>query len=65
MAQNRLGLSFRRQLLIKHDLDFILKQIKIAEAHAAGTPLDEIRVNAQGNVVATGGTLAISNPLVP
>ncbi|MFC3632084.1 peroxidase family protein [Paracoccus angustae] len=51
--------------LIKHDLDFILKQIKIAEAHAAGTPLDEIRVNAQGNVVATGGTLAISNPLVP
>ncbi|WP_207102534.1 hypothetical protein [Paracoccus shandongensis] len=52
-------------MLIKHDLDFILKQIKIAEAHAAGTPLDEIRVNAQGNVVATGGTLAISNPLVP
>lgn len=51
--------------LFKHDLDFILKQIKIAEAHAAGTPLNEIRVNAQGNVVTTGGTLAISNPLTP
>ncbi|MDQ1902707.1 peroxidase family protein [Paracoccus sp. WLY502] len=51
--------------LIKHDLDFILKQIKIAEAHANGTPLNEIRVNAQGNVVSTGGTLAISNPLAP
>ena len=26
--------------LNKHDLEFILKQIKIAEAHVAGTPLD-------------------------
>ena len=24
---------------IRHDLEFILKQIKIAEAHAAGQPL--------------------------
>lgn len=51
--------------LVKHDLDFILKQIKIAEAHAGGTPLDQIRVNASGNVVQSGGTLAISQPLSP
>ncbi|HEX2280826.1 MAG TPA: hypothetical protein VHG52_03590, partial [Thermomicrobiales bacterium] len=28
--------------LNKHDLEFILKQIEIAEAHAAGTPLSEL-----------------------
>jgi Ca2+-binding RTX toxin-like protein len=28
--------------LNKHDLEFILAQIKIAEAHSAGTPLDEL-----------------------
>jgi len=28
--------------LVKHDLEFILKQIKIAEQHAAGTPLSEL-----------------------
>lgn len=28
--------------LVKHDLEFILKQIKVAEAHAAGTPLTEL-----------------------
>ncbi|RDJ13959.1 peroxidase family protein, partial [Rhizobium grahamii] len=28
--------------LNKHDLEFILKQIKVAEAHAAGTPLTEL-----------------------
>ncbi len=28
--------------LIRHDLEFILEQIKIAEAHAAGTPLTEL-----------------------
>src|SRR5690606_30063937 len=28
--------------LNQHDLEFILKQIKIAEEHAAGTPLDEL-----------------------
>jgi Ca2+-binding RTX toxin-like protein len=28
--------------LVKHDLEFILKQIEIAEAHAAGTPLAEL-----------------------
>jgi hypothetical protein len=36
--------------LVRHDLEFILRQIKIAEAHAAGTPLTEIRVDANGNV---------------
>ncbi|WP_274426883.1 peroxidase family protein [Chelativorans sp. YIM 93263] len=28
--------------LVKHDLEFILKQVKIAEQHSAGTPLDEL-----------------------
>ena len=28
--------------LVKHDLQFILNQIKIAEAHASGTPLTEL-----------------------
>lgn len=28
--------------LVRHDLEFILEQIKIAEAHAAGTPLSEL-----------------------
>ena len=39
------------------DLDFILRQIKISEAHAAGTPLSEIWVDADGNVIET-----IENP---
>ncbi len=50
------------------DLDFILRQIKISEAHAAGTPLTEIWVDGNGNVVPAGtvGALpAISDPLVP
>ena len=52
--------------LTKHDLLFILKQIKIAEAHSAGTELTEIRVDANGNVVTDGsGTLAIPDPLAP
>ncbi len=52
--------------LVKHDLEFILRQIKIAEAHASGTPLTEVRVDAAGNVVTgNAGTLAISNTLVP
>ncbi|MFC1459396.1 peroxidase family protein, partial [Microvirga arabica] len=54
--------------IVKHDLEFILKQIKIAEAHSAGTPLSEIYVDANGNVVqqgAPGATLAISDPLAP
>ncbi len=57
--------------LIKHDLEFILKQIKIAEAHAKGTALTQIRVDAQGNVVKVGdpgyatATLAISDPHAP
>ncbi|MGH7027537.1 peroxidase family protein, partial [Brevundimonas sp.] len=37
--------------LNKHDLEFILKQIKIAEAHANGTPLTEIRLDASGRVI--------------
>ncbi|WP_158617366.1 peroxidase family protein [Falsigemmobacter faecalis] len=28
--------------LIRHDLDFILRQIRVAEAHAAGTPLSDL-----------------------
>jgi Ca2+-binding RTX toxin-like protein len=54
--------------LVKHDLDFILRQIKIAEAHAAGTPLTGIYVDANGDVVpagAPGAVLAISHPLAP
>ena len=38
------------------DLDFILRQIKIAEAHSAGTPLTEIYVDAAGNVEVLTGT---------
>ena len=30
--------------LNQHDLEFILKQIKIAEAHTAGTPLTDMIV---------------------
>jgi VCBS repeat-containing protein len=52
--------------LIRSDLEFILDQIRIAEAHAAGTPLTEIRVDEQGRVTTDGsGTLAISHPLLP
>ncbi len=50
------------------DLDFILRQIKISEAHAAGTPLTDIWVDADGDVVpaATPGAVpAISDPKVP
>lgn len=53
--------------LVQHDLEFILRQIKIAEAHASGTALTEIRVDAAGNVVGPNdpGALAISNTLLP
>jgi Ca2+-binding RTX toxin-like protein len=37
--------------LNKQDLAFVLKQIKIGEAHANGTPLTEIRLDASGNVI--------------
>ncbi|KQY26700.1 peroxidase family protein [Rhizobium sp. Root482] len=47
-----------------HDLEFILKQIKIAEAHASGIPLNEIRVDENG-VYGTEGMLAISQPHLP
>ena len=32
-------------MLVRSDLDFILKQIKIAEAHVAGTPLQDLIPN--------------------
>jgi len=52
--------------LVRHDLEFILRQIKISEAHAAGTPLTEIRVDADGNVTTDpNAPLAISNTLLP
>ncbi len=52
--------------LTKHDLTFILKQIKISELHSAGTPLTQIRLDANGNpVVGTTGALAIPDPLAP
>ena len=34
--------------LVKHDLEFILKQIKIAEAHAAGGDLRKLVAEAGG-----------------
>jgi VCBS repeat-containing protein len=52
--------------IIKHDLEFILRQIKIAEAHATGTPLNEIRVDANGNVTTDpSAPLAIPTTLSP
>ncbi|GAA4130287.1 hypothetical protein GCM10023067_47970 [Aminobacter aganoensis] len=50
--------------LNKHDLEFILKQIKIAEAHASGIPLTEIRVDENGNY-GTSGNIAITQPHLP
>jgi Ca2+-binding RTX toxin-like protein len=50
------------------DLAFILRQIKVAEAHAAGIPLTSIYVDAAGNVVpegTEGAVLAIPDPHVP
>ncbi|MFX0547297.1 peroxidase family protein [Roseovarius sp. S1116L3] len=50
------------------DLEFILRQIKISEAHANGTSLTEIYVDVDGNVVSEGTPGAvpgISSPLVP
>ncbi|MFG1375891.1 peroxidase family protein [Xanthobacter autotrophicus] len=38
--------------LVRNDLEFILQQIKISEAHAAGIPLTEIRLDANGAVIA-------------
>ncbi|SCZ05370.1 peroxidase family protein [Microvirga guangxiensis] len=52
--------------LVRHDLEFILKQIKIAEAHSAGTPLTEIRVNAQGDITTDPtAPLAVPTTLSP
>jgi Ca2+-binding RTX toxin-like protein len=50
--------------LVRHDLEFILRQIKIAEVHAAGTPLTEIRLDAAGNPDPTA-PLALSSTLLP
>ena len=52
--------------LVRHDLEFILRQIKIAEAHSAGTPLTEIRVDLDGNVTTDPNAApAIPAPLSP
>jgi len=50
--------------LNQHDLQFILKQIKIAEAHSSGIPLNEIRVDENG-VYGSEGMLAIGQPHLP
>ncbi len=50
------------------DLVFVLKQIKIAEANADGTPLTEIWVDANGNIVpegTPGAQLAVGSPMAP
>lgn len=50
------------------DLSFILRQIKISEAHASGTALTSVWVDANGNVVPAGtpgAVPAISDPHVP
>jgi Ca2+-binding RTX toxin-like protein len=50
------------------DLEFILRQIKIAEANAAGTPLTEIYIDADGNPVPAGtpgALVAVPDPHVP
>ena len=50
----------------KHDLDFILRQIKIAEAHSQGTPLAEIRIDANGNFTTNpNALLAVPTTLSP
>jgi len=53
--------------LVHHDLEFILKQIKIAEAHANGTPLTEIRLDANGRVITDRSwyTSASFDPTLP
>ena len=53
--------------LVQHDLEFILKQIKIAEAHANGTPLTEIRLDADGRVITDRSwyTSASFDPTLP
>ncbi len=50
------------------DLSFILRQIKISEAHSSGTALTDIWVDANGNVVPAntpGAVPALSDPHVP
>jgi hypothetical protein len=50
------------------DLSFILRQIKISEAHSDGTALTDIWVDANGNVVPAGtpgAVQALSDPHVP
>src|SRR5688500_13169369 len=49
---SNVGLAHRRGSvmvnLVKHDLEFILKQIKIAERHAAGEDLRDLVAEAGG-----------------
>jgi len=50
------------------DTKFVLAQIKIAEAHAAGTPIPEVWVDADGNAVPAntpGATLAVPTTISP
>ncbi|TDH58329.1 heme peroxidase [Dankookia rubra] len=52
--------------LVRHDLEFILRQIKIAEAHSAGTPLTDIRIDLAGNITTDPNAApAIPTPLSP
>lgn len=50
--------------LVKHDLEFILKQIRIAEAHAAGGDLAELVAQA-GQAAGVNGTGAAQPHLLP
>lgn len=50
--------------LVKHDLEFILRQIKIAEAHAAGGDLATL-VAAEGAVAGAAGTAPAAASLLP
>src|SRR5919107_2995722 len=47
--RQRQGQEFPMVQLVKHDLEFILKQIKIAEAHAAGGDLAALVAGYNGN----------------
>ncbi|NYT64580.1 heme peroxidase [Alcaligenaceae bacterium] len=50
--------------LVKHDLEFILKQIKIAEAHAAGGDLATLVAEA-GNAAQAQGAASLQAHLLP
>jgi len=48
--------------LNRNDLDFILKQIKISEANAAGIPLTQIRLGADGFAITDPAWYATATP---